>query len=95
MLGRRGKAVSVGRTPAVRPVAGSVDGVSNGHVVGWALWPSDRAERVPVRVVADGEVVAEAVADDRRDLAERGIDAGTYGFRFAAGVPAAPIAGDP
>ena len=79
-----GKAVSVGRTPPVRPVAGFVDGVLNGHVVGWALWPSDRAERVPVRVVADGEVVAEAVADEQRpDLAERGIDAGTYGFEIS------------
>jgi hypothetical protein len=63
---------------------GILQGVGNGTVLGWA---ADRAApdvRVPVSLVVDGEVVAEAVADTPRpDLAEMDLGDGAHGFLIA------------
>jgi hypothetical protein len=63
---------------------GTLQGIGNGVAIGWVVDRSDIDSRVQVALVADGEVVAEGLADVARpDLAERvtGGD-GNHGFQL-------------
>jgi hypothetical protein len=61
---------------------GRLQGVSNGHALGWCWEPSAPRERVQVAIAIDGEIVAESAADiPRPDLAEYGD--GVHGFLIA------------
>ncbi len=67
-------------TPAEIGIVGMLDGLSPGGIAGWAMDLRDPARRVPVSLVIDGEVVAEAVADGvRHDLLSAGVGDGFHG----------------
>jgi hypothetical protein len=52
---------------------GCLQGVGNGHVIGWCRQPAAPDEAVRVAIAVDGEIVAEGTADiPRPDLSERG-----------------------
>jgi hypothetical protein len=56
-----------------------LQGVGNGHVLGWCWNPVNPKERVQITIVVDGEIVAEGTADvPRPDLSEHGD--GAHGF---------------
>lgn len=60
---------------------GRVQGVGDGHVLGWVWNPGRHEERVAVTVLIDGEQTAEGVADCQRDdLSSLGIGDGAHGF---------------
>jgi SGNH hydrolase-like domain, acetyltransferase AlgX len=64
------------RTPTYE---GCLQGVGNGHVLGWCWDPAAPEERVEVTIAVDGETVAQGTADiSRSDLAELGD--GAHGF---------------
>jgi hypothetical protein len=59
-----------------------LQGVANGHVLGWCWQPEAPQDRVQVAIAVDGTVVAEGLAEvSRPDLAEYGD--GAYGFLIA------------
>ena len=60
---------------------GRLQGVGDGHVLGWVWAPGQPRERVPVTVLVDGLEVASGVADcHREDLSKLGIGDGAHGF---------------
>jgi SGNH hydrolase-like domain, acetyltransferase AlgX len=61
---------------------GCLQGVGNGHALGWCWQPSAPNEVVKVAIVVDGEIAAEGMADIARpDLAARAV--GARGFMIA------------
>lgn len=63
------------------PVLGRVERVRDGHVMGWVCKPAEPGLRIPVRVIVDGAVVADGVADiEHPELARAGFGDGRYGF---------------
>jgi len=61
---------------------GNLDGVADGHVVGWCA-RNDSEDPVEVQLLVDGVVVASGKADVfRQDLLKAGIGNGKHGFRF-------------
>jgi hypothetical protein len=70
-------------------VDGRLEGLVNGHVVGWAWSPGSPTERIWVVVFVDDEPVGLAAADlERRDLQAARIGDGAHGF--AVKIPALP-----
>lgn len=64
-------------------VVGYLDGYRYGHLEGWAHIPDEPGRRVEVEVVANGFIVAKAVAKDYRgDLRYAGIGDGRHAFRI-------------
>ncbi len=75
---KRTKGKATATTPAYE---GLLQGVGNGVALGWAADRAHRAQRVPVALVVDGEIVAEGVADvPRPDLADMDLGDGAHGF---------------
>lgn len=67
-----------------RPMNGRVDAIDQGHIFGWAFDPATPNERLTIRVILDGSVIAEAVADrSRSDLKRNGIGDGSHAFEIA------------
>ncbi|WEX90714.1 hypothetical protein PZN02_004273 [Sinorhizobium garamanticum] len=67
-----------------RPMSGRVDAIDQGRVFGWAFDPATPNERLTIRVLLDGSVIAEAVADrNRPDLKRNGIGDGSHAFEIA------------
>lgn len=63
-------------------IEGGLQGIGNGHALGWCWRPGTPDERVAVAIVVDGEIAAEGIADlARPDLAELGD--GAHGFLIA------------
>jgi hypothetical protein len=61
---------------------GRLQGVGNGHALGWCWQPGAPRERTQIAIAIDGEIVAEGVADIARpDLPECGD--GAHGFLIA------------
>ena len=78
-----------------KPVNGRVDAIDQGRVFGWAFDPAEPQRRVAIRVILDGETVAEAAADrDRPDLLRNGIGDGKHAFEITLPEPAASRASD-
>jgi hypothetical protein len=68
--------------PAAPAYEGHLQGVGNGHVLGWCHEPAVPGRRVQIAIAIDGKVVAEGTADiSRPDLASFGD--GTHGFLIA------------
>ena len=64
-------------------IKGFLDGVEDGYVYGWAFNEDNPDERLEIVIYADGEPVAEGVADEfREDLLKAGIGDGKYGFKI-------------
>ena len=86
--------VPAAEAPAEPQVLGGIDRVSeSGQIAGWA-WRGDGVERCHVRVLRDGEVVAEALADAfRADLLQAGMGLGHCGFyaRLRVSLPPGPV----
>jgi len=81
--------------PVVREISGvyegGLQGVGNGQAIGWAWSPGDPDARIGVKIVLDGEVVAEGSAQlERPDLAAAGKGDGAHGF--VIDLPAAAAA---
>jgi SGNH hydrolase-like domain, acetyltransferase AlgX len=84
MIGRR----STAPAPLAEPEAvlapkyeGGLQGVGNGQVIGWVWSPAEPDARIVVKIVLDGEIVAEGVAElERLDLAAAGKGDGAHGF---------------
>ncbi|MCA1449863.1 hypothetical protein I6F26_25225 [Ensifer sp. IC3342] len=67
-----------------RPMNGRVDAIDQGRVFGWAFDPATPNKRLTIRVLLDGNVIAEAVADrNRPDLKRNGIGDGSHAFEIA------------
>ncbi|MBB4187608.1 hypothetical protein GGE07_004277 [Sinorhizobium terangae] len=67
-----------------RPMNGRVDAIDQGRVFGWAFDPATPDKRLTIRVILDGSVIAEAVADrNRPDLKRNGIGDGSHAFEIA------------
>jgi len=88
MITLRGLRPSKAGKPADRPepraasYEGGLQGVGNGHALGWCWKPADPDARVKVAIAVDGDIVAEGPADVvRPDLAEYGD--GAHGFLIA------------
>ena len=65
------------------PLRGYLDTADGDRVAGWARNPDAPGERVVMRVVVDGAVLGEVVADDLRpDLQAAGEGDGRHGFSF-------------
>jgi hypothetical protein len=63
---------------------GRLQAVADGVAVGWACDLANPERRVEVTIEAEGEVMAEAVADIARDeLVQEGIGDGAHGFEIA------------
>lgn len=72
--------------------AGHLDTLEAGLASGWAFQARQPEQRVRVRVLVDGHVVAEGIADrQRRDLEVMGYGDGQHGFAIA--LPAACLDG--
>ncbi|MDK1374714.1 MULTISPECIES: hypothetical protein [unclassified Sinorhizobium] len=78
-----------------RPMNGRVDAIDQGRVFGWAFDPAAPNQRLTIRVILDGSVIAEAVADrNRPDLKRNGIGDGSHAFEIALPEAAAARTGD-
>jgi hypothetical protein len=65
----------------VRGCDGRLEAILDGRVHGWAYDPSKPGVRLLIRVVVDGELVGETVADQMRPtLAKAGVGDGRHGF---------------
>ncbi|CAN7688324.1 hypothetical protein [Neorhizobium tomejilense] len=72
----------------VKPMNGRVDAVDMGTIFGWAFDPMAPDQRLSIRVLLDGKVIAEAVADrNRPDLRRNGIGDGKHAFEIALPDP--------
>ena len=49
-----------------KPLKGRVDAIDQGRVFGWAFDPETPEKRLAIRVLLDGKVIAEALADRNR-----------------------------
>lgn len=68
-------------------IRGSLDGVVDGEVGGWAMDAASSASLVTVEVLIDGEVVGRALADRYRpDLLEAGIGDGRCAFALPIAI---------
>src|SRR5262245_31681694 len=73
----------------VKPMNGRVDAIDGGRLFGWAFDPMAPDRRLTIRVLLDGKVIAEAVADiNRPDLRRNGIGDGKHAFEIALPDPA-------
>ncbi|SCW41160.1 hypothetical protein SAMN02927900_01509 [Rhizobium mongolense subsp. loessense] len=78
-----------------KPMNGRVDAVDMGKVFGWAFDPMAPDQRLTIRVLLDGKVIAEAVADrNRPDLRRNGIGDGKHAFEIALPDPVQSRAND-
>lgn len=67
-----------------KPLKGRVDAIDQGRVFGWAFDPETPEKRLAIRVLLDGKVIAEALADrNRSDLKRNGIGDGNHAFEIA------------
>ncbi|MGF6159310.1 hypothetical protein M2267_004582 [Ensifer sp. KUDG1] len=67
-----------------KPLKGRVDAIDQGRVFGWAFDPETPEKRLAIRVLLDGKVIAEALADrNRPDLKRNGIGDGNHAFEIA------------
>lgn len=72
-----------------KPMNGRVDAIDTGRIFGWAFDPMAPDKRLAIRVLLDGKVIAEAVADrERPDLRRNGIGDGRHAFEIALPEPA-------
>jgi hypothetical protein len=72
----------------VKPMNGRVDAVDMGRIFGWAFDPMAPDQRLTIRVLLDGKIIAEAVADrNRPDLRRNGIGDGKHAFEIALPDP--------
>jgi GT2 family glycosyltransferase/glycosyltransferase involved in cell wall biosynthesis len=80
----QGSDVEDGATvPKSAIIEGSLDLLTIGKVAGWAFNPASPEEPVAVEVLADGVLVARALASDfRGDLLAAGIGNGKHGFQI-------------
>ncbi|MDI7865242.1 hypothetical protein MRS76_25420 [Rhizobiaceae bacterium n13] len=66
-----------------KPMNGRVDAIDMGRLFGWAFDPMAPDQRLTVRVLLDGKVIAESVADrSRPDLRRNGIGDGKHAFEI-------------
>lgn len=78
-----------------KPLKGRVDAIDQGRVFGWAFDPETPEKRLAIRVLLDGKVIAEALADrNRPDLKRNGIGDGNHAFEIALPEAANARAGD-
>ena len=78
-----------------KPMNGRVDAVDMGKIFGWAFDPMAPDQRLTIRVLLDGKVIAEAVADrNRPDLRRNGIGDGKHAFEIALPDPVQSRASD-
>ncbi|MCV9961836.1 hypothetical protein OIU34_07960 [Pararhizobium sp. BT-229] len=71
-----------------KPMNGRVDAIDMGRIFGWAFDPMAPDQRLVIRVLLDGKVIAEAVADrNRPDLRRNGIGDGKHAFEIALPDP--------
>ncbi|WP_086995571.1 hypothetical protein [Rhizobium sullae] len=78
-----------------KPMNGRVDAVDMGRVFGWAFDPMAPDQRLTIRVLLDGKVIAETVADrNRPDLRRNGIGDGKHAFEIALPDPVQSRAND-
>ncbi|MDQ0560086.1 hypothetical protein QO004_001868 [Rhizobium mesoamericanum] len=78
-----------------KPMNGRVDAIDMGRIFGWAFDPMAPDQRVTIRVLLDGKVIAEAVADrNRPDLKRNGIGDGKHAFEIALPNPVQSRAND-
>ncbi|TCU31965.1 hypothetical protein [Rhizobium azibense] len=78
-----------------KPMNGRVDAVDMGRIFGWAFDPMAPDQRLTIRVLLDGKVIAEAVADrNRPDLRRNGIGDGKHAFEIALPDPVHSRAND-
>ncbi|OWW00182.1 hypothetical protein [Rhizobium sp. R693] len=78
-----------------KPMNGRVDAIDKGRVFGWAFDPMAPSQRLTVRVLLDGKVIAETVADrNRPDLRRNGIGDGKHAFEIALPDPVQSRAND-
>ncbi len=78
-----------------KPMNGRVDAIDQGRVFGWAFDPATPDKRLTIRVLLDGSVIAEAIADrNRPDLKRNGIGDGSHAFEIALPEAAASRAAD-
>ncbi len=78
-----------------KPVNGRVDAIDMGRIFGWAFDPVAPDQRLTIRVLLDGKVIAETVADrNRPDLRRNGIGDGNHAFEIALPDPVQSRAND-
>ncbi|WP_426128949.1 hypothetical protein [Pararhizobium sp. PWRC1-1] len=78
-----------------KPMNGRVDAIEMGRIFGWAFDPMAPDQRLIIRVLLDGKVIAEAVADrNRPDLRRNGIGDGKHAFEIALPDPVQSRAND-
>lgn len=78
-----------------KPLKGRVDAIDQGRVFGWAFDPETPEKRLAIRVLLDGKVIAEALADrNRPDLKRNGIGDGNHAFEIALPEAANARTGD-
>ena len=78
-----------------KPMNGRVDAIDSGRIFGWAFDPMAPDQRLTIRVLLDGKVIAEAVADrNRPDLRRNGIGDGKHAFEIALPDPVQSRASD-
>lgn len=78
-----------------KPLKGRVDAIDQGRVFGWAFDPATPEKRLAIRVLLDGKVIAEAMADrNRPDLKRNGIGDGNHAFEISLPEMANARAGD-
>ena len=78
-----------------KPLKGRVDAIDQGRVFGWAFDPETPEKRLAIRVLLDGKVIAEALADrNRPDLKRNGIGDGNHAFEIPLPEMASARSGD-
>jgi len=78
-----------------KPMNGRVDAIDMGRIFGWAFDPVTPDQRLTIRVLLDGKVIAETVADrNRPDLRRNGIGDGNHAFEVALPDPVQSRAND-
>jgi hypothetical protein len=78
-----------------KPMSGRVDAIDSGRIFGWAFDPMAPDQRLTIRILLDGKVIAEAVADrNRPDLRRNGIGDGKHAFEIALPDPVRSRASD-
>lgn len=89
------KANAVPEQDNAKPMNGRVDAIDQGRLFGWAFDPGAPDRRLTIRVLLDGGVIAEALADRiRPDLKRNGIGDGSHAFEIALPEAAASRAAD-
>lgn len=89
------KANAVPEQDNAKPMNGRVDAIDQGRLFGWAFDPGAPDMRLTIRVLLDGGVIAEALADrNRPDLKRNGIGDGSHAFEIALPEAAASRAAD-